>query len=753
MSNEMFNISKLLEKHIVYVPEIQRDYVHGRDNAESVRKKLLEDIYKVLHGEKKQHILNYIYGVPKGDGRIILIDGQQRVTTLFLLKWYLAVKSGADLAFLGHLDYATRDSSQKFCEFLKKNGNCIKDKEVPSEAIKNHMDFKKRWLNDPTIVNMLNMLDAIDKQKNDDPSKLYGNIDNIKFSFKLLNGFKRTDELYVAMNARGKQLTSFELIKSELLKKDSSLAAKINGKWLPTFWELAKSYAGEDDDQEKYASENYDSFLYNYYSFIVQMIWWCKHPEGDRLPSVVDMTKGIVDDESSMKIIIYAMDLVKTKLSEHNFDFENDLKRNTDKLPIDKDKVVLVLFDGQPEDSIKFFDLCCRGAEEFTQAGRCYLWAYIRYYYDKSQENVANGRELKDYYVLMRALYMREASYETPTRVDEFRSDEKLIRNIVVPFEGIIRNDQSYKESGEYRSQYNAFFNGYKRKYEVLNNCLVRGVTDNIWGFTDDELAGILADILKNDELAKIPINNLTDDELSKIRAGDLTDDKLKKNLADNLADNLQWLWETNELVCFKQLALCGFSNLKCEVNGYFDRIFLPFTKMMLKSVFSFRGWSKSNDFKKLYGFLLLHSLKSLKVQIDNPYPYSVSDWEYYYIKYESFRDSIYGQFQLQDKNQRMSFNAKRIKNRKINKTYNPFLYEIYRVYKGCNGAVSYNNYIDYIDQKKLSFEETDGQLKWTYGNNPDSYTFDETKDYIEEMIEKINELECQPQKQKSTQV
>lgn len=683
MASGMFDISTLLDAYTVYVPEIQRDYAQGRENAKSVREKLLKDIYDVLHERKPRHVLNYIYGVPTDDGKIILIDGQQRVTTLFLLKWYLAVKAEeADLGFMTKLIYAARDSSSEFCEFLKKNGRCIKDNLVPSDIIKNHIKFKKRWLNDPTIANMLNMLDAIDKQENDDSKKLYKNIENIKFSFISLDGFKRTDELYAAMNSRGKQLTPFELIKGELLKKDSGLAAVINGEWLPTFWEFAKTYARDvlEDiaNPEEFASENHDSFLYNYYSFIVQMIWWCKCPDaanikkGDRLPSVVDMTKEIVDDASNKELIKYAMKLVETKLSK--YDFRADLKRNDDALPITKDKVVL--FDGRPADSVEFFELCCFGGKEFTQAGRCYLWAYVRYCYDKDHNIIEEKYTAKDYYLLMRALYMRRASNETPTSVDKLSLNEELTGGVVIPFDKIIGLDAGYAEW----SQYKAFFSDYPRKFEVLNNPLVRGVTDNIGDFKDNDLA-----------------------------------------------DNLQWLWENEPLDCFKRLAACGFSNLKCEMNGYSDRLFLPFTKKMLQSVFSLRGWSGSKDFKKLLAYLQDNRLED---QTDKSY--SFSEWEYYYIKYKSFRASKYGQFQMPDEKQRMSFDAIFIENERAikSKIRNPFLYEIYQ--QKHIGNVSY---YDYIEEKGISFRRNmGGGFEWKYDGA--AYTIDDTKDCIEEFIQ-----------------
>ena len=214
---------------------------------------------------------------------------------------------------------------------------------------------------------------------------------------------------------------------------------------------------------------------------------------------------------------------------------------------------------------------------------------------------------------------MRSASNETPTSVDKLSLNEELVGRVIIPFEKIIIKNPDYKTW----SQYNAFFSDYPRKKEILNNPLLRGVTDNIAVLTDDKLA-----------------------------------------------DNLLWLWQTDSLKCFIRLASCGFSNLKCEVSGYYDRVFIPFTKKMLQSLFSLRGWSKSQDFNNLVQYLRQNKLEE---QADKSYVFC--DWKYYMITYSSFRTGVYGQFELPDETQRMSFEATYIENERAtkNKIRKPF--------------------------------------------------------------------------------
>ena len=77
------------ECHIV-IPPLQRDYAQGRENdsaIEQIRNSLIEELFDSLVNNKKL-VLNFIYG-EKEEGRFIPIDGQQRLTTLFLLHWYV----------------------------------------------------------------------------------------------------------------------------------------------------------------------------------------------------------------------------------------------------------------------------------------------------------------------------------------------------------------------------------------------------------------------------------------------------------------------------------------------------------------------------------------------------------------------------------------------------------------------------------------------------------------------------------------
>ena len=235
---------ELLTEYIIEIPIIQRDYAQGRKANSTIRNNILESFHKALTTDQKLE-LDFIYASKSGDV-IQPLDGQQRLTTLFLLHWYVCTKENKltdqNQGILKKFTYETRTSSREFCQYLIESqindlwdslppyGALInpeqKDsKEITnfklSNAIKNASWFVLSWQKDPTIKAMLNMLDAIDdrfKSNNNLWQKLTA-YRVISFSYLTLEQFGLSDDLYIKMNARGKALTDFENFKAILEKK------------------------------------------------------------------------------------------------------------------------------------------------------------------------------------------------------------------------------------------------------------------------------------------------------------------------------------------------------------------------------------------------------------------------------------------------------------------------------------------------------------------------------------------------------
>lgn len=256
---------ELLGRYQVEIPIIQRDYAQGREGRENLRAFFLETLSRAISGDPQK--LDFIYGDIRGD-IFYPLDGQQRLTTLFLLHCYAAKKFGncseTEMARLGRFGYETRISSREFCCCLVSKGvNIDWLAEKISPFIRDCSWFFIGWDKDPSISSMLTMLDDI-HQKFREKSDLWNNLtdgksDAIQFNFTPLKEFGLSDDLYIKMNARGRLLTAFENFKARFEKKiqacgwDDSrqigdrFSIKADTDWTKLFWERFRQPEEFDD--------------------------------------------------------------------------------------------------------------------------------------------------------------------------------------------------------------------------------------------------------------------------------------------------------------------------------------------------------------------------------------------------------------------------------------------------------------------------------------------------------------------------
>ncbi len=272
--------NKFLSFEKIEIPMIQRDYAHGRENESEVRTRFLDAIFDSLT-EENDLDLDFVYGsVSEANKTFIPLDGQQRLTTLYLLHWYIGScelkgKEHENLmSLLKKFTYSTRVSSRRFCEELVKAKLCFEKN--PKEEITNLPWFFKSYKKDPTVSSMLNMLNAIHQKYVElGKSNLFQELNRLQFYILPLNGFNLTEELYVKMNARGKQLTDFENLKADITKwmMDNknpyqnyfqnnvihnsrtmpyylSFSQKIDNDWSSFFWNITKDYDIDEKDKK-----------------------------------------------------------------------------------------------------------------------------------------------------------------------------------------------------------------------------------------------------------------------------------------------------------------------------------------------------------------------------------------------------------------------------------------------------------------------------------------------------------------------
>ena len=259
----------------IVIPKIQRDFAYGRTDKKNERKRdnFLNSLYEAVNG--KPITLDFIYGDIK-ENVLTPLDGQQRLTTLFLLYWYASKRESvpeSETGFLKNFSYETRPSARKFCESITTKDFVLESNKMLSEQIKDKNWFPLEWQHDATISSMLVMLDAI-QAKFSEVEFLYSKLDNISFYFLPIEDMGLTDDLYIKMNSRGKPLTQFEHFKAEFEKQlrivDGKLAERIGRKidreWTDLLWQYRNSGVGDDSD-----NTTDDEFL-RYFIFICNII-------------------------------------------------------------------------------------------------------------------------------------------------------------------------------------------------------------------------------------------------------------------------------------------------------------------------------------------------------------------------------------------------------------------------------------------------------------------------------------------------
>ena len=212
----------------IEVPRIQRDYTYGSGTKKTneVLKKLLDDIKNTVLDESKTLILDFVYGSENKQKMFEPLDGQQRLTTLFLIHQYAAWASG-NHEFKVTFRYSTRDNTSIFCANIT-DPKIFRYDSSPGKSVREQIEdcsfFRPSFYDDPSIHSMLHVLDQVENTFQDiaKDGTLFNRLTdancNIKFYSLNFGEYDMSDDLYIKMNARGKALTEYEIFKSQLEK-------------------------------------------------------------------------------------------------------------------------------------------------------------------------------------------------------------------------------------------------------------------------------------------------------------------------------------------------------------------------------------------------------------------------------------------------------------------------------------------------------------------------------------------------------
>lgn len=255
-TGKQYTFIQLINETDILIPRIQRDYIQFRNNDRVVtsRKNFVKNLVSAIEGNHQIN-LHFVYGynikhcnASNEQEAFVPIDGQQRLTTLFLLHYFVFAKSN-NTECLNKLNnklvYETRTTTNKFIECLLKN------KLTDSEKIKRESWFSVAWNFDPSVLSCLVMLDEFNKafketsDWNEYAKRLNSEQARIISFMKLdIEDIGAPNELYIKMNSRGKQLTAFENFKTEVYKEIKGLEfcdnfkSNMDGDWLSIIWDM-----------------------------------------------------------------------------------------------------------------------------------------------------------------------------------------------------------------------------------------------------------------------------------------------------------------------------------------------------------------------------------------------------------------------------------------------------------------------------------------------------------------------------------
>ena len=342
---------------------IQRDYAQGSDNNAVAR--IRTDFLEVLHHAVTAGTpisLDFVYGDVDG-GTLRPLDGQQRLTTLFLLHWYLAWR--ADRLEQEHgwkcFKYATRPSARRFCERLVRCKPPV-DTKLREWFWDQHW-FLYTWQHDPTIQSMLTMIEAINKRFVDaDCVAAWGRLVDseppvVSFHLLPIEQMGLSEDLYIKMNSRGKPLTSFENFKArfeQLLEKShppgcvEEFAQKVDGGWVDLLW----PFRGSDNIVD-------DQFL-SYFRFVTDVCEWRdgQLPEND-IEVLAERVYGSGNGRAKehLDFLVRSFDIWVGVDTDFMFSETFSLSP----APVDSDDTSKVVLFGMENRSENLLRECCRG--------------------------------------------------------------------------------------------------------------------------------------------------------------------------------------------------------------------------------------------------------------------------------------------------------------------------------------------------------------------------------------------------------
>ena len=696
---------KQIEINRIEIPKIQRDFAYGRTDSKNSRKResFLCSLLDAVCGNPIT--LDFVYGDIK-ENVLTPLDGQQRLTTLFLLYWYASKKDHVaedETDFLKRFSYETRPSARKFCEAITLKSFELESDNTLSEQIKDKNWFPLEWQHDATISSMLVMLDAI-QEKFSGIENLYTKLENISFYFLPIEDMGLTDELYIKMNSRGKPLTQFEHFKAEFEKQlkfaDEKLAKRIGSKidreWTDLLWQYRNSGLGDDSD-----NTTDDEFL-RYFIFICNIICY-KNGGSPKTSDEFELVKEFftIKGEDEEQINQSKFRIIKNaQILENFFDCWLDNKRSIQiedffaafaSKKHEEGKIKTNYNINLLEDCLKnYADIIGKNRRKFTLNQIILLYAFVIYRQNLSKVSEDNfRRRLRILYNLILNSSFQISDSEDRQGGNRMPAILRQVDSIIL--EGVIADSESVGIN----------FNPYQLEEERIKLTWTENNSDKaemLYALEDHELLyGQISIVglehpehferfesLFNCNWDSVDCALFTIGDYKQKERGGWRNHQLGSSMREGSA------WKT---LFHRSESMIGIDNTKKVLNDLLNRAPV-FTEDYLKGLID--GYT-------------------INCESNNEYT-----WIYYYIKYDIFRNGRYGKYCWNDfDNSPYVFNTIHQMYKPSENSYNPFL-------KAVNDNVwreYYGNYIYLDDEKLLKETQTSYQV---VSNDENKYVLNE---------------------------
>jgi hypothetical protein len=365
---------------MIIIPDLQRDYCWG-DNAyvnpnDKKPRELVSDFVKNIvelyeENENLKITLGLIYGYEQPHNHIQICDGQQRLTTLFLLLGYINTRAQGKFNnyiisakemnddYEPHLQYAIRESTLYFLSDLARN---VFIGDTTIENIKLSNWYFNEYDQDASIKSMIAALVTIDHffaEYELDFDK-FGNyvLNNLRVLYYDMGNRYRGEETYVVINTTGEPLSATENIKPILIG-NSKLSQELSKKYSDQ-WECREDWFWQNRGNNKTADQGMQEFFMWYWQIgLIQENSWIgdkKLPLNTR-ELFISAPKKITENANEVKLSVANYNKFQSLDNLHKYftalkDLVEEIAGNSDMqktlLSMNKKRVDSISLDSEP---------------------------------------------------------------------------------------------------------------------------------------------------------------------------------------------------------------------------------------------------------------------------------------------------------------------------------------------------------------------------------------------------------------------